>query len=156
MLLRNNTAIPNICVIKDACIPGIAPRLIIWAMSDADDLARRYLALWADYLTALVSDPKAAELLQRWVAFTSQFAPGQGAHDGAAPLTVAWPPKPPGRPAADGSKADAASAAGASGKRDAILGEFARRLDGIEQRLAALEPPRAPARPRRRSPQGRS
>ncbi len=31
-------------------------------MTDAQDLARRYLALWGEYLTALLSDPAGAEL----------------------------------------------------------------------------------------------
>ena len=29
-------------------------------MNDADELARRYLALWTEYLTALIADPQAA------------------------------------------------------------------------------------------------
>ena len=31
-------------------------------MTDPQDLARRYLALWEEYLAALLSDPAAAQL----------------------------------------------------------------------------------------------
>src|SRR5271165_6969780 len=31
-------------------------------MTDPQDLARRYLAMWEEYLTALLSDPAAAQL----------------------------------------------------------------------------------------------
>src|ERR1700685_841030 len=106
MLLCNNTAVTGGCV-------------IISRMSDADELARRYFALWADYLTALVADPQAAELLQRWIAFTGQFAKAAGDHGGEA----AWPPVAPA-----GSPPHAAAAAGASGERDAAVGELARRV----------------------------
>src|SRR5437764_1429420 len=34
-------------------------------MNDADDLARRFLALWSEYLAALAADPKGAEPLRR-------------------------------------------------------------------------------------------
>src|SRR5262249_9741075 len=94
-----------------------------------------------------------AELVEQWIAFTNQFAPNPfatGGHDRAGPFPVAWPPAPPER--ASGRPTDgAAAAAGASGERDAVLGELARRLDRIEERLAALERQRRAASPRRRS-----
>jgi hypothetical protein len=106
-------------------------------MNDADELARRYLALWADYLTALVADPQAADMLQRWIAFTGQFAgqlPGAAGERAGFPFP-AWPPAP----AAAGSPPSAAAAAGASGERGDAVGELARRIGELERRLAALE-----------------
>jgi hypothetical protein len=106
-------------------------------MNDADELARRYLALWAEYLTALVADPQAAEMLQRWIAFTGQFAKTAGERPGA-PFPTPFPAWPP-IPAAAGSTAAAATAAGASGERGDAVGELARRVDELARRLAALE-----------------
>ena len=106
---------------------------IIAAMTDAEALARRYFALWAEYLTALVADPQAAEMLQRWIAFTSQFAKTSGEHPGGP--FPAWPPIP----AAAGPQATATTAAGPSGERDDAVGELARRVGELEHRLAALE-----------------
>ena len=96
MLLCNNTAIPLVFVINRSPIPAKAGRRsrelpIIAAMNDADELARRYFALWADYLTALVSDPQAAELLQRWFEFTSRFAAPGGKPTGER-AGAAFPP----------------------------------------------------------------
>src|ERR1700733_11992466 len=139
MLRCNDTANPGACGI-------ISP------MSEADELARRYLALWAEYLTALTADPQAAELLQRWIAVTAQFAQGSGER-GASPF-AAWPPgaAPAGPP--HGPQADAAAAAGASGGGGDAVGELARRVDQLERRLAELEPGPKAARPRRRNRPG--
>jgi hypothetical protein len=101
-------------------------------MNDAEDLARRFLALWADYLTALLADPKAAELLQRWLAFGTSFLPGAAAGDGTAANGT-------------GPAHRTAPAAGASRERDDAVAQLARRVDELEQRLAALERRRRPA-----------
>ena|SRR5579863_8030244 len=106
-------------------------------MTDADDLAQRYMALWTQYLTALLADPRAMETLKRWVAFTGQFSyPGSGAGEQAqgSPFP-AWPPffGPFGMPAG--------AAAPASGDADAVAA-LARRVDELERRLAALERPK--------------
>jgi hypothetical protein len=110
-------------------------------MSDADDVAQRYLSLWVQYLTALLANPRAMETLNRWVSFTGQFAyppaAGESHTAGAAP---AWPPffgpfGPLGSQAApppDG------------------IAELARRVDDLERRLAELETRVAPRQPRRR------
>src|SRR5436190_18223375 len=95
-------------------------------MDEAEDLARRFLSLWSDYLTALAGEPKTTELLQRWLALST--APLRG---GAGDENVT------GEPA--GTRARAASAAGASGQRDDAVDQFARRLDELETRIAALE-----------------
>jgi len=117
-------------------------------MNDVDDLARRFFALWTEYLTALVADPRAAEMLQRWIAFTSQFARPAGEH-GAAPFP-AWPPAALGFPGS-GPAAVAPTVAGASGERGDAVGELARRVGELERRLAALERGPVARRPRRGS-----
>jgi hypothetical protein len=43
-------------------------------MTDAEDLARRYLNLWQDYLTALMADLRGPGLLQIWIAAYSALA----------------------------------------------------------------------------------
>jgi hypothetical protein len=40
-------------------------------MTAAEELARRYLALWDDYVTALLADLTPPEALQHWVAYCS-------------------------------------------------------------------------------------
>jgi hypothetical protein len=99
-------------------------------MSEADDLARRFLALWADYLNALLADPNATEAMRRWLALAT-----------------------PGSPEADIARpsAGAAAAAGASPERDVAVAELARRVDELGQRVAALE--RRPKRAARKPPQ---
>jgi hypothetical protein len=98
-------------------------------MTDAQDLARRYLALWEEYLTALLADPPGLGLLWGWTG---------GAADDGAPAAEAGP------------EIGAAPAAGPSDERLRAVAEFADRLAAIEARLAALEQARpAPSRPRR-------
>src|ERR1700694_5925672 len=103
-------------------------------MSEADDLARRFFALWAEYLSALASDPKMAEPLRRWLAFASGPLRDASPGDDGAGLPPRSPP-------------DAAAAAGASGERDPAVAELARRVDELAERVAALES-------RRRAPRG--
>jgi hypothetical protein len=118
---------------------------------DAEELAERFLALWSEYLTALLADPKLAEPARQWfdLAMGAVHKAGQNAaqHEpGAASPASA-------RSAASRPAADAAAAAGAPGERDAALGELTRRLDELNERVAALEARRAkPARPRARRP----
>src|SRR5207248_650323 len=104
-------------------------------MSEAEDLARRFLALWADYLNALMADPNAAEPMRRWLAMMTS-SPG---------FTAGDPARPP---------AGATAAAGASGEREPAVAELARRVDELGERVAVLERRRKPgtrktARPRR-------
>lgn len=115
-------------------------------MSEADDLAQRYLTLWTQYLTALLADPRAMETLKRWASFAGRFdypAPGASAA-GAAPVPP-WPPffGPFGMPVA---------LPGASGDADtSALAALERRVAELERRLVAVERPRKP-RPTRRVP----
>src|SRR5258706_13003910 len=103
-------------------------------MSEADDVARRFIALWGDYLSALAADPKMAEPLHRWLGLVAAAMPGSPTRE-AGPAGSARSP------------ADAPAPARASCERDAAVAELARRPDELENRLAA--PPRRP-RPRSR------
>src|SRR5436853_7634057 len=97
-------------------------------MSDTEDVARRFVALWGDYLTALAADPKTAEPVRRWLG-----------------LIAAAIPDPPAREPDTGrsrSPSHAAAAAGTSPERDPAMAQLARRLDELEGRIAALERPR--------------
>jgi len=138
MLLCNNTAFRAARLIKqprcgDAGLPLRSARPILATMSEADELARRFLALWSDYLTALLSDPKAAEPLRRWLGFAAAAMPGLSAGE-ANPAGAARPPS------------DAPAAAGASGERGAAVAELARRVNELAERVAALESRRRPPR----------
>jgi hypothetical protein len=131
MLLCNNTAFRAARLIKQplACetvLPLRSARPILATMSEADELARRFLALWSDYLTALLSDPKAAEPLRRWLGLAAAAMPGLSAGE----ANPAGPARPP---------SDAPAAAGPSGERDAAVAELARRVDELAERVAALE-----------------
>jgi hypothetical protein len=123
-----------------------APGPIIPAMTDPDELARRYLSLWTEYLTALLGDPRALEMLKRWLTLTGQFSypAGKSSPTAGAPFP-AWPPffapfGPPVPPAADGGLAQA----------DAVAA-LTERVDQLERRLAALEREPKPRSPSRRT-----
>lgn len=112
-------------------------------MTDADELARRYLTLWTEYLTRLLGDPRALEMLKRWLTLTGQFSyPAAGSSPATGAPFPTWPPffapfGPPVPPAGDGGPAQA----------DAVAA-LTERLDQLERRLAALErepKPRSPS-----------
>ena len=121
------------------------------AMNDADELARRYLALWTEYLTAFLADPRALETMKRWIAFTGQFTyPGSGkagatGEGGDAPL----PPLPPIF-GPFGPLPMASPIAVAIGEGSAAIEELAHRVEALEQRFAAWER-RTTSRPARRT-----
>src|SRR5205814_1099928 len=108
VLLCNNTAIRARRLIKRArrrarlAGPGIRP--ILAAMSETDDLARRFFALWAEYLTALVAEPKMAEPLRRWLAASCAAAP-QDLLPGLKPIAVIRSAAPRRTPRCAGSAA---------------------------------------------------
>jgi len=112
-------------------------------MSDADDLAQRYLGLWTQYLTALLANPQAMDTLKRWMSFAGQFSrPTSGDGQGSNAPFPAWPPffgpfglspVPPTGP----------------GPGDDRIAELVKRVDDLERRLAALERPPRPRRVRR-------
>lgn len=111
---------------------------------DANDPTQRYLALWTQYMTALLANPRAMETLQRWSSFAGQFAyPQPGSQEGEGVRLPPWPPffGPFGLgpiPPAPAAQTDGAS-------------ELSRRVDELERRLAALERRLEPVRPRRRA-----
>lgn len=98
-------------------------------MTDAEELAERYLALWTQYMTTLLADPRTMETLKRWMEFAGRFSyPEAGANEAREPPFPAWPPffspfGPPPSPAAD---------------TDGVA-TLTRRIDELERRLAALE-----------------
>jgi hypothetical protein len=104
-------------------------------MTDADELARRYLALWAEYFKTLLADPRAMEMVKRWMVFTSQFSyPEPGAAEGENAPPPAWPsffgpfgplPAPPLTP-------DEA-------ERGDGMADLTRRISELERRVAKLE-----------------
>jgi hypothetical protein len=104
-------------------------------MNDTDDLAQRYLALWMEYLAALLADPRALETLRRWMSFAGKFSyPGSGEPPpGGVPAGV-WPPffAPFGPPMIP------PSVGGGAGQADAIAA-LAERVDALDARLVALE-----------------
>jgi hypothetical protein len=105
-------------------------------MTDADELARRYLALWAEYFNTLLADPRAMEMVKRWISFTSQFSypePGTTAEEGTP--SPAWPPffGPFGPLPAPSLPADA------SATREDEFAALTLRVIELERRVAELE-----------------
>lgn len=106
-------------------------------MTDADELAERYLALWTQYMTALLADPRTMEMLKRWMEFASRFSyPEAGANEASGSPFPAWPPffSPFGAPATPVATESVAA--------------LTRRIDELERRLAALENALEPQRGR--------
>ena len=112
------------------------PSLYSPAMSDEaelDELARRYLDLWQDQMSALAADPAYAEALGRLLGAMGLADPaaggkaddGKGAREGG---------DEPGSGAAGTSAAAAAPHAGGPD-----LEFLLRRLAALEKRVAALE-----------------
>jgi hypothetical protein len=130
---------------------------------DLEDLARRYVDLWQDQMTALAADPDFAESLQKMMAAMGVAASGLPAMWSAWPAALtgvmaAARPIPPGGgdlderqnaygksagAATGGSRTSAApgSAAAASAPHGGgpDLGGLAERLAALEQRILALE-----------------
>jgi hypothetical protein len=65
-------------------------------MIDAEDLARRYLHLWQDYLTALMADLREPGLLQLWIAACSALAGNPAPRDPAVVDEARLPGPPAG------------------------------------------------------------
>src|SRR5947208_5513953 len=98
-------------------------------MTAAEDLVRRYLALWQDYVAALLADLATPEVVRHWADSWSARMEDLGAGDQSERGQLPGP-----EPAAD-----AATAPGSSRERDDAVAELARRLARIEKRVAALE-----------------
>jgi len=126
-------------------------------MTETEELIRRYLALWQDYLTALFAEPEAAALLRAWALLGSgllrerrgsaEDEAGEAAGpSGSSPSGSSPSGSSPSGSSPSGSSTGAASAAGASVERDRLLAELARRLARLEERVAADERGRRTAR----------
>jgi hypothetical protein len=121
-----------------------------FAMSEAPPdfktLARRYLDLWQEQVTAMANDPALAETLAQGVAMMAQMPASilQAAAAGAASTVNqaraadAGSSVPSDSPAA-GNAPGAAPAAAASDGACVDADGLARRLAAVEERLAALE-----------------
>jgi hypothetical protein len=130
--------------------------------ADLDELARRYLDLWQDQMTALAGDPDFAEALQQLM--TAMSIPG-GAPGPAVPeFWRAWPAmmtgQQPGQQtevsADDGTGGVAPGSPAAATAPDGggpDLDFLTRRLATLEDRIAALE---AGAKRGRRGTAGKS
>ena len=112
--------------------------------ADLDELARRYLDLWQDQMTALAGDPEFAEALQQLM--TAMSVPGSAAPE----FLRAWPAmmtgQQPGQLTKDladdgtgGRAPGAPAAATASDDGGLDLDHVTRRLAALEERIAALE-----------------
>ena len=103
-------------------------------MTDAEDLARRYLVLWQDYVAALLADLTTPEVLRHWLA--DRLEPTGHPKSGDQSMHE----RDPGPEPAAGT----AAAPGPSRERDDALADLACRLARIEERVAALERGRRP------------
>jgi hypothetical protein len=90
---------------------------------DFAELAKRYVDLWQDHLTAIAGDPALADSMARLFTGVLPWPPyaGVGGERGFAPSAgaSAAPPSPP--------------------ERDRGMAQLARRLAAAEERIAALE-----------------
>lgn len=104
-------------------------------MTEADEVAERYLALWTQYLTALMTNPQAMETLKRWMEFAGRFSyPMSGAAQAGGAPFPAWPPffGPFGVPTPP-------AATQGSAPRGEEIAALVQRVDTLERRLAMLE-----------------
>ena len=127
-------------------------------MADPEELealARQYLDLWQDQMTALAGDPEFAQAMDKLIAATGMVLPAGAAVWSAwggvfGMMAAAWPPARQERETSDrhdstqaGFRGSAASgtaaAAASSGQRQSDMAEFAGRLAALEERVAALE-----------------
>lgn len=134
---------------------------------DLDQLAKQYLDLWQDHMQGMAADPQVADTMSQMTQMMTGSATAFAALAQQAMNAGKQPPKDTpsddhdddGNAAAGpaGARAGAPAPDPAHGGTDIDLAELARRLDGIERRLADLEagaagPQKRPAKsPRRRS-----
>jgi hypothetical protein len=110
-------------------------------MTDPEDLVRRFLILWAEYLAALFADT------------APTGPPGESAKAAAAAPAPAedGAGTPSGEP---GPPAGTAPAAGAPDERHDAVVELARRIADLEERVRGLERGAGAAAPSRRRNRG--
>jgi hypothetical protein len=118
---------------------------------DLDQLAKQYLDLWQDHMQSMAADPQVTETMSQMTqmmtgsatafAALAQQALNAGKHPGQTRETQTHDQADDGRGAAAPASGGAGTPApgAAHGGTDLDMAELARRLDGIERRLAALE-----------------
>ncbi len=123
--------------------------------ADLDELARRYLDLWQDQMSALAGDTEFAETMQRLMttmglatmAGLQDAEQTQGASDDQSREAGPGAPARSARGSAvgtaagtaAGTPAGTAASAAASDGGESGLDQLARRLAALEERIAALE-----------------
>mgnify|MGYP003111028385 CR=1 FL=1 len=133
---------------------------------DLDNLAKQYLDLWQDHLQSMAADPQVTETMSQMTqmmtgsatAFAALAQQALNAGKQAPGPTAPGPSTEPTHDQTDDGRAPAGpppggpgapTAGAAHGDSDIDMAELARRLDGIERRLAALEA--GPGGPRKKS-----
>ena len=123
---------------------------------DIDQLAKQYLDLWQDHLKTMAADPQVAETMSQVTQMMTGSATAFAAMAGQAMKTQTANKDTDSHPhdqrtdddhdaAAQDARTTrthgpgAAADAAAHGGADIDMAKLARRLDGIERRLAALE-----------------
>jgi hypothetical protein len=112
---------------------------------DIDALARRYLDLWQDQLSALAADKDVAELTAKTIevmnsGLTAMTSVAETTTQNLVPGEAGASPQHPSKDhdnTIDSTGAETAAAT--SGRPDNDLAEFSRRLAELEQRVAQLE-----------------
>ena len=120
---------------------------------DPADLARRFIDLWQDQLSAMARDGQSSEALQQWLCpwMAAGFPPGSmtppgGWPSGDEPTAAASPTKGTETPESSsrgpasvrGSVVGAKTAAAPSGYGDVELDELTRRVRELEAWLVAM------------------
>ncbi|MBT5109134.1 MAG: hypothetical protein HOM25_10665 [Rhodospirillaceae bacterium] len=102
---------------------------------EIEDLARRFLDLWGQHLTAIASDPATNTMMgpDAWMAMTQCWTQGGDHADGTSSEA---PDNPGGAP---GRAMGTTPVASASGGGDDAVRDLERRLGELEERIAALE-----------------
>ena len=111
---------------------------------DIEALARRYLDLWQDQMTAIAADPDFAETMGRLFGLMAWAAPSAGGSPPTTPIANDLTTKPRGnmrndnKPLAEPSNGSAPpTAARSDGGYD--VARLTRRIADLEARLMALE-----------------
>jgi hypothetical protein len=122
---------------------------------DLDALARRYLDLWQDQVTAMAGDPQLAAAFARMFESAASVMPmqwlGVWLQAAQAAMRAGVAGGDDGGRFATDAKAGAAAAAAASGHRGGDVAGLRRRLADLEARVARLEsaPAAGPGRGKR-------
>ncbi|MDP6785578.1 MAG: hypothetical protein QGI13_00480 [Rhodospirillales bacterium] len=112
---------------------------------DIDTLARRYLDLWQDQLSALAADQNVAEVTAKTIelmnsGLTAMASVAETATRSSGPGGAEPSPQQPSKDHDNTiDSPGTTTVAATSGRSDHDLAEFSRRLGALEQRVAQLE-----------------